>query len=44
MAQQTIDALGRQLPDPVDLDRYGNLLLAHGITWDRLIDRAGGSP
>jgi hypothetical protein len=42
--QQTIDALERQLPDPVDLDRDGNLLLAYGITRDRLIDRAGGSP
>jgi hypothetical protein len=44
IAQQTIDALEAQLPDPVDLDRDGNLLFAYGITWDRLIDRAGGSP
>jgi hypothetical protein len=44
IAQQKIEELERQLPDPVDLDRDGNLLLAYGITWDRLIDRAGGSP
>jgi hypothetical protein len=44
IAHETIEALRRELPDPVDIDRDGNLLLAHGITLDRLIDRRGGSP
>jgi hypothetical protein len=41
---ETIAVLQRQLPNPVDLDRDGNLLLSYGITMDRLIDRFGGSP
>ena len=41
---ETISALQRQLPNPVDLDRDGNLLLSYGITMDQLIDRFGGSP
>jgi hypothetical protein len=41
---ETIAVLERKLPNPVDLDRDGNLLLSHGITMDRLMDRLGGSP
>jgi hypothetical protein len=41
---KTIEALERELPDPVDLDRDGNLLFAHGITCERLMDRLGASP
>jgi hypothetical protein len=41
---ETIEALEAELPDPVDLDRDGDVLLAHGITTDELIDRLGGSP
>jgi hypothetical protein len=44
VAPDTIAILQRQLPDPVDLDRDGHLLAAHGITMDSLIDRFGGSP
>jgi hypothetical protein len=44
VAPETITALEHQLPDPVDLDRDGALLLACGITIDRLTDRFGGSP
>ncbi len=44
VAPETITALERQLPDPVDLDRDGNMLAAHGITMERLIERFGASP
>jgi hypothetical protein len=44
VAQDTIERLEHELQDPVDLDRDGNLLLADGITLDRLMDRVGGSP
>jgi hypothetical protein len=42
--QKTIQVLEHELQDPVDLDRDENLLAAHGITLDRLVDRFGGSP
>jgi hypothetical protein len=41
---KTIEALERELPDPVDLEREGNLLFGHGITRERLMDRLGASP
>jgi hypothetical protein len=44
VAKDTIEALERELPDPVDFDRDGNLLLAHGLTVDGLMDRMGASP
>lgn len=44
VAPEAIEELERQLPDPVDFDRCGNLLAAHGITMDRMIDLFGGSP
>jgi len=44
VAPETIAFLQRQLPDPVDLDRDGNLLASFGLTMDQLIDRFGGSP
>jgi len=43
-SEQTLQALDAELPDPVDIDRDGNLLLRHGITLDTVIDRMGGSP
>ena len=43
IAPETIDALERELEDPVDLNRDGHLLAAHGITRDRLMERFGGS-
>lgn len=42
--EHTVQALNAALEDPVELWRDGNLLLRHGITLDRLIDRMGGSP
>ena len=44
VGQETLQALERELPDPVDINRDGGLLHAHGITRDQLIDWAGGSP
>jgi hypothetical protein len=43
-SEQTVEALDAELKDPVDVDRDANVLLRHGITLDRLIDRLGGSP
>jgi hypothetical protein len=34
----------RVLPEVVDLDRDGNLLLRFGLTLDRIIDEMGGGP
>ena len=44
MDPETIEALERELQDPVDPNRDGNLLFAHGITRERLMDRLGASP
>jgi hypothetical protein len=41
---ETIEALERELPDPVDPDRDAALLMRYGITRERLVDRMGGSP
>jgi hypothetical protein len=41
---ETIEALERELGDPVDLLRDGDVLAAHGITRDRLTERFGGGP
>jgi hypothetical protein len=43
-SEETLAALETELPDPVDVDRDGNVLLRHGITLDTVIDRLGGSP
>jgi hypothetical protein len=43
-SEQTLQALDAELPDPVDVDRDGNVFLRHGITLDTVIDRLGGSP
>jgi hypothetical protein len=43
-SEQTLEALDAELPDPVDIDRDGNVFLRHGITLDSIIDRMGGSP
>jgi len=43
-SEDTVAALERELPDPVDIDRDGDVLLRHGITLDVVIDRMGGSP
>jgi hypothetical protein len=44
VSDETIGALERDLPDPVDLDRDANLLFSHGITRDRLMDLLGAAP
>ena len=43
-SEETLAVLEVELPDPVDVDRDGNLFLRHGITLDTVIDRMGGSP
>jgi hypothetical protein len=43
-SEETVEALDAELPDPVDVDRDGNVFLRHGITLDNVIDRMGGSP
>jgi hypothetical protein len=43
-SEDTVAALEAELPDPVDIDRDGDVLLGHGITLDAVIDRMGGSP
>jgi hypothetical protein len=44
ISEETIEALDAALEDPVDLNRDSNLLARHGITYDWLTDRMGGSP
>jgi hypothetical protein len=39
-----IDELISQVPDPIDFDRDGSILMRYGITRDELIGRVGGSP
>jgi hypothetical protein len=43
-SEEAVEALDAELPDPVDVDRDGNVLLRYGITLDSVIDRMGGSP
>jgi hypothetical protein len=33
-----------ELPDPIDLDRDLPILVRHGLSPERLMDRMGGSP
>jgi hypothetical protein len=42
--QEQIDDALRELPDPIDTERYGDELLRHGISLGSLMDRMGGSP
>lgn len=41
---EVADELAALLPDPVDIDRVGDLLLKHGISHDTLLQELGGSP
>jgi hypothetical protein len=41
---ETIRAVEEELPDPIDLDRDGDALAAHGITHSILEDSFGASP
>ena len=40
----TIEAIDREVGDPVQLERDGAILANHGVTRDLLISRMGGSP
>ena len=42
--QALIDEVMAKVPDPIDIDRDGSILMQYGITRDRLMDRMGGSP
>jgi hypothetical protein len=44
LGPQEIKQLDAELPDPIDIDRHGTVLQAHGITRDTLTDLMGGSP
>jgi hypothetical protein len=39
-----IEAIDREVGDPVHLERDGAILANHGVTRDLLISRMGGSP
>lgn len=41
---ERIEDLLRDLPDPIDIDRDGDVLVKRGIDRDQLNDRMGGSP
>jgi hypothetical protein len=44
VTEKTVNEIAEHLPELVDLDRDGKLLLQYGITRDRLVSRMGGSP
>ena len=39
-----IDEASRDLPDPVDLDRFVAWAMQHGLSRDEMVSRMGGSP
>jgi hypothetical protein len=41
---ERIEAVLRDVPDPVDTDRDAEALFRHGISAGGLMDRMGGSP
>ena len=43
-SQERIEELLRDLPDPIDTQRYGDEIAKRGISRSRLVDRMGGSP
>jgi hypothetical protein len=38
------DEASRDLPDPVDIDRLVAWLMQHGLSFDEVVSRMGGSP
>ena len=38
------DEVSRDLPDPVDIDRLVAWMLQHGLSYDEMVSRLGGSP
>jgi hypothetical protein len=43
-SHEEIDAMLRQLPDPIDRERDGPTLTKLGLSLGALMDRRGGSP
>jgi hypothetical protein len=43
-SQQQIDDVLRQLPDPIDSERDGDILFKHGMAASGLMERMGASP
>jgi hypothetical protein len=43
-SQEQIEAVLRDVPDPVDTDRDSEAFFRHGISIGSLMDRRGGSP
>lgn len=43
-SQEEIQELLRDLPDPIDTERYGDEIARRGISMSQLMDRMGGSP
>jgi hypothetical protein len=41
---ETIRKILDPLPDPIDLDKCGEVLQEYGISRDQLVSRMGGSP
>lgn len=44
VAPEEVEQLDAELPEPIDIDRDGEVLQQHGITRDNLISVMGGSP
>ena len=42
--EPTIKKVLEELPDPIDVDRDGAVLLRYGVTRDELMSRLGASP
>jgi CBS-domain-containing membrane protein len=45
-SQEQIEDVLRELPDPFDIDseHVVDTFFKHGLSWDTVIDRMGGSP
>jgi len=41
---QLAEEAARVLPDPADINRISAWMMKHGLTYDELISRMGGSP
>jgi hypothetical protein len=42
--RELADEASRDLPDPVDVNRLEEWCMEHGLSWDDVISRMGGSP
>ena len=42
--RELADEASRDLPDPIEVDRLAAWCLKHGLSYDELISRMGGSP